>query len=114
MWEVMRVNRSLEDKQKSSFYVLKTLGCKANLYDSQLIEAELQKKGWKPWTGQVDASAALEAPLLCIVNSCTVTDEADRQSRKMASRLARDYPHSTVVVTGCAAEIDPERIAGSQ
>jgi threonylcarbamoyladenosine tRNA methylthiotransferase MtaB len=93
----------------SNTYVVKTLGCKANLYDSQLIEAELQKRGWTPFDGAEGA-----APGLCIVNSCTVTDEADRQSRKTASRLSRDNPQARVVVTGCAAEVDPERLAKSK
>jgi threonylcarbamoyladenosine tRNA methylthiotransferase MtaB len=91
-------------------YLLKTLGCKANLYDSQLIEAELQRRGWSP----LESGAPSSGPLLCVVNSCTVTDEADRQSRKMAQRLARENDDVFVVVTGCAAEVDPERIAASK
>lgn len=91
-------------------YVVRTLGCKANLYDSQLIEAELQSRGWKPYReGTRDCP-----PSLCIVNSCTVTDEADRQSRKLASRLSRENPLARVVVTGCGAEVDPERLADSK
>ncbi len=91
-------------------YLVKTLGCKANLYDSQLLEAELQKRGWAPWSkSKNDARPAS----LCIVNSCTVTDEADRQSRKLASRLGREHPGASVVVTGCGAEVDPERLAGT-
>jgi len=90
-----------------SHYVVRTLGCKANLYDSQLIENELQKRGWSPFYGASNLD-------LCIVNSCTVTDEADRQSRKMASRLAREYPGAAVVITGCAAEVEPERLAASK
>jgi threonylcarbamoyladenosine tRNA methylthiotransferase MtaB len=89
-------------------YLLKTLGCKANLYDSQLIEAELARRGWVPFT------EGGTGPLLCVVNSCTVTDEADRQSRKMAQRLARENQDAFVVVTGCSAEVDPERIAASK
>lgn len=91
------------------YYVVRTLGCKANLYDSQLIEAELQKRGWHP----LPETAGLSAPRLCVVNSCTVTDEADRQSRKLASRLSRENPDARVVVTGCGAEVDPERLARS-
>lgn len=94
-------------------YVVKTLGCKANFYDSQLLEAELQKRGWisaqnsktEEKEGQVD---------LCIVNSCTVTDEADRQTRKMAARLFRENPKARVVVTGCGAEVEPERLTLSK
>ncbi len=100
-----------------SYYVLKTLGCKANFYDSQLIEAELQKRGWKPLPAGMPSESQVEistSSLLCVVNSCTVTDEADRQSRKMAARLARDNPSARVVVTGCAAEVDPERLTASK
>ena len=86
-------------------YLLKTLGCKANLYDSQLIEAELQKRGWVP------AAPDAEDADLCIVNSCTVTNEADQQSRKMAKRLSRDNPTAKVVMTGCSAEVDPGKLA---
>jgi threonylcarbamoyladenosine tRNA methylthiotransferase MtaB len=93
----------------STSYVVKTLGCKANLYDSQQIEAELQKRGWHS-----HSAGSGGVPTLCIVNSCTVTDEADRQSRKMASRLSRENPNARVVMTGCAAEVDPERMARSK
>jgi threonylcarbamoyladenosine tRNA methylthiotransferase MtaB len=96
-------------------YIVKTLGCKANLYDSQLIEAELQKRGWKPFQAKaINFAYPQAAPLVCIVNSCTVTDEADRQSRKMAARLGRDHPGARIVVTGCSAEVDPERLARSK
>jgi threonylcarbamoyladenosine tRNA methylthiotransferase MtaB len=89
-------------------YVLKTLGCKANLYDSQALEQELQQKGWSPFLKGGEESAEIE---LCVINSCSVTDEADRQTRKLAAKLARENPKAVVVVTGCAAEIDPEGIA---
>ncbi len=82
-------------------YSVKTLGCKANLYDSQLIEAELQKRGWIP-------SPEGATPELCVVNSCTVTDEADRQSRKLASRAGKATA-TKVVLTGCGAEVAPEK-----
>ena len=89
-------------------YFLKTLGCKANFADGQAIEAELQKKGWLPTLERGDPQL-----LLCVINSCTVTDEADRQSRKFAARMARENPGARVVVTGCAAEVDPERLQAS-
>jgi len=85
-------------------YSLKTLGCKANLYDTQLIEAELQRRGWRP-------AGPGDRPELAFVNSCTVTDEADRQSRKTASRAARESPGTKVVMTGCGAEVDPQGMA---
>ena len=86
--------------------MVRTLGCKANFADGQLIEAELQKRGWRP-------SVAGEPTDLCIINSCTVTDEADRESRRLAARLARQNPEAAVVMTGCGAEVEPERLAGA-
>lgn len=91
----------------SSRYILKTLGCKANFYDSQLLEAELEKRGWLPHTQSQDQVQ------LCIVNTCTVTNEADKQSRKLAQRLAKENPQAIIVVTGCGAEVDPEGIAAT-
>ena len=101
--------------QMEPTYIVKTLGCKANIYDSQLIEAELQKRGWSPFQPSSNNFAyPQQPPSVCIVNSCTVTDEADRQSRKMAARLGREHPGARIVVTGCAAEVDPERLARSK
>jgi threonylcarbamoyladenosine tRNA methylthiotransferase MtaB len=102
---------SLESEaiSKPKRYLLKTLGCKANLYDSQLIEAELQKRGWLPAEMEGDDDAG--SVDLAIVNSCTVTDEADRQSRKMASRLGKLQPAAKVVLTGCGAEVEPEKLS---
>ncbi len=100
---------SSDPKMRTGSYLVRTLGCKANLHDSQRIEAELQRRGWIP---APEAFAGVAD--LCIVNSCTVTDEADRQSRKLAARLSRDNPSARVVVTGCSAEVDPERLASSK
>ncbi len=97
------------DKQKH--YLIKTLGCKANWYDTQALEAQLQQKGWKPFTDTTqDKNSSIE-PDLCIVNSCTVTDEADRQSRRMATQLSKEFTQSRVVLTGCGAEVDPQAYA---
>ncbi len=86
-----------------STYLLKTLGCKANVYDSQRIEKELQDLGWSP--------DAKNEPKLCIINSCTVTEEANRQTKKTASQLARKHPDACIVITGCAAEVAPTELA---
>ena len=51
---------------------------------------------------------------LVVVNSCTVTDEADRQSRKAARKLARRHDGATVVMTGCGAEVAPEAMAQAE
>jgi threonylcarbamoyladenosine tRNA methylthiotransferase MtaB len=82
-------------------FVVKTLGCKANSADGQLLEVGLRARGFES-THEVS-----EADLV-IVNSCTVTNEADRQSAKMVRDLAKQFPHAKIVYTGCAAEVNPE------
>lgn len=93
-----QTNSSSVNTHKS--YLIKTLGCKANFGDSQALERELQKRGWIPALDESHAD-------LCIVNSCTVTDEADKQSRGVAKRVSRKNPKTAVVFTGCGAEVDP-------
>jgi threonylcarbamoyladenosine tRNA methylthiotransferase MtaB len=73
-----------------------TMGCRLNTYESEAMRAQ--------------AEAAGHADLV-IVNTCAVTAEATRQARQTIRRLARDKPHRRIVVTGCAAQIEPERFA---
>lgn len=82
-------------------YQVKTLGCKANLLDSQVIESNLSKEGWI-------TTDSLENTDVLIVNTCTVTDEADKQSRKEAILSLRKNPNLKVVLTGCGAEVAPD------
>jgi threonylcarbamoyladenosine tRNA methylthiotransferase MtaB len=82
-------------------FMVKTLGCKANSSDGQRIEAGLIDRGFLPVGDESEAQVV-------IVNSCTVTDEADRQSRKLVRDLARKNPGVRVIYTGCGAEVDPE------
>jgi threonylcarbamoyladenosine tRNA methylthiotransferase MtaB len=86
------------NKQK---YFIKTLGCKANWLDSQVIESSFHQKGW------LASSSADDADLL-VVNTCTVTDEADRQSQREAILALKKNPNVKVVLTGCGAEIEPD------
>ena len=71
-----------------------TLGCRLNIAESEAMRA-----------------LAGDADDLVIVNSCAVTAEAVRQTRKAIRRAKRDRPDARVVVTGCAAQIDPAMFA---
>ncbi len=82
---------------------IETLGCKVNLFESEYIYHQLQSADWN----KVDDSPAD----LCVINTCTVTKEADRQSRQAIRRAIRNNPDATVVVTGCYAEMQPEKCA---
>ncbi len=81
-----------------------TLGCKVNAYESEVLAAALARRGW--------VRADDDGPVaLCIVNTCTVTAESDRQARQLVRRLARRHPGARIVVTGCYAERDPQACA---
>ena len=80
-----------------------TLGCKVNQYETEFIREGLAQIGYQ------DAEQD-EAADLCIVNTCTVTNEGDSKSRKVIRQLARDNPDSRIVVMGCYATRAPEEV----
>jgi threonylcarbamoyladenosine tRNA methylthiotransferase MtaB len=73
-----------------------TLGCRLNVYESEVM------RGHASAAGLVDT---------VIVNTCAVTAEAVRQSAQTIRRLRRERPVATIIVTGCAAQVEPERFA---
>ncbi|MBN4066843.1 tRNA (N(6)-L-threonylcarbamoyladenosine(37)-C(2))-methylthiotransferase MtaB [Simkania negevensis] len=77
-----------------------TLGCRTNQYESQGYRTQLESLGLVP--AKADESADV-----CIINTCTVTEAADSDSRHKIRRLVRNNPGSKVVVTGCLAERNP-------
>jgi threonylcarbamoyladenosine tRNA methylthiotransferase MtaB len=81
-----------------------TLGCKVNQYESQYVQETLEANGYR-------AAAPGEPADLCVVNTCTVTAEADAQGRQTIRRLARANPGAAVLVMGCYATRDPEAVA---
>ncbi len=81
-----------------------TLGCKVNQYETEYLRQGLLSIGY--------VDAADDAPAdLCIVNTCTVTNEGDAKSRQVIRRLARRNPHARIVVMGCYATRAPEEVA---
>jgi threonylcarbamoyladenosine tRNA methylthiotransferase MtaB len=87
-------------------FAIATLGCKVNQYDSALIEARLAALGME--------RAEFDQPAdVYIVNTCTVTDRADAESLRLARRARRLNPHARVIMTGCLAQANPERLAGA-
>jgi threonylcarbamoyladenosine tRNA methylthiotransferase MtaB len=82
---------------------LLTLGCKVNQYETQLIKEALEASGYR----EADADEPAE---LCIVNSCTVTHEADAKGRQLVRRLHQANPGAAIVVTGCYAARDPDAV----
>jgi len=81
-----------------------TLGCKINTYESELIAQTLKTNAWS-------VVAPSEAADLYIINTCTVTKEADRQARQAVRKAVRLNPDALVVVTGCYAQMSPDECA---
>jgi len=81
-----------------------TFGCKVNQYETEYVRQGLQLAGYR------DAVEG-ETVDLCVVNSCTVTAEAEAQSRKFIRRLARQHPQVSIVVMGCYATRNPVEVA---
>lgn len=81
-----------------------TLGCKVNIFESELIGETLQTNDWQvvPNTEVAD---------LYLINTCTVTKEADRQARQEVRRAIKRNPGALIVVTGCYAQMDPNAVA---
>ena len=82
-----------------------TLGCKVNSYDTATIGDRLRRAGCTIVEGGNPADVV-------IVNSCTVTDAADAESRRLARRARRENPSARVIVTGCYAQTQPAGAAG--
>ena len=78
-----------------------TLGCKVNNHESNAIAQGFRDAHWSV----VNASEVAD---VYVINSCTVTAEADRQSRQQVRRLARHNPRAKIVITGCYAQMQPE------
>lgn len=83
---------------------LVTLGCKVNQYETQYVKESLEHNGYREAAGGEPAD-------LCIVNTCTVTHEADAKGRQLIRRLAAANPGAAVVVMGCFATRAPETVA---
>jgi threonylcarbamoyladenosine tRNA methylthiotransferase MtaB len=80
-----------------------TLGCKVNQYETQFVREGLLGIGYR------DAAEG-ESAELCVVNTCTVTNEGDAKSRQVIRRLARDNPDARIVVMGCYATRAPDEV----
>jgi threonylcarbamoyladenosine tRNA methylthiotransferase MtaB len=83
---------------------LLTLGCKVNQYETQYVKEMLEANGYREARDNESAE-------LCIINTCTVTQEADAKGRQLIRRLAQANPGAALVIMGCYATRDPETVS---
>ncbi|MDE5804806.1 MAG: MiaB/RimO family radical SAM methylthiotransferase, partial [Paramuribaculum sp.] len=88
--------------QKKALY--HTFGCKLNFAETATLASMLAERG----LAQAEKG---ERPDLIIVNSCSVTELADKKCRQMIRSWARRYPQVPIVVTGCYAQLKPQEVA---
>lgn len=83
---------------------LHTLGCKLNYSETSAIERLLEEDGFekKEFTDEAD---------VYVINTCSVTDNADKECRQLVRRIQRKAPEAMVVITGCYAQLKPKEIA---
>ena len=85
-------------------YIITTLGCKVNQYETQAMETILNEHGHEP-------AAPGELADAVIVNTCAVTAESGRKSRQLIRRLHGEHPGAVLAVCGCYSQIEPEAAA---
>ena len=85
-------------------YIISTLGCKVNQYETQAMETLLQQQGHSRAVPGERADAV-------IINTCAVTAESGRKSRQTIRRLKEENPGAVVAVCGCYSQISAEDVA---
>lgn len=86
--------------QTAAYY---TLGCKLNFAETSTIGRTLEAKG-------IRRARNGEKADLCIINTCSVTELADKKCRQAIRRIARQHPGAHIIVTGCYAQLKPDEI----
>jgi threonylcarbamoyladenosine tRNA methylthiotransferase MtaB len=87
---------------------IQTLGCRLNQYESDgILNRFAASDRYEVLAG---ASAAGQAPDIAIINTCTVTDQADSRNRQAIKAALKKNPACRVIVTGCFAQTDPEKL----
>src|SRR5690606_22359173 len=81
-----------------------TLGCKLNFSETSTLSRMLEADGFQK--KDFDDSADVY-----VINTCSVTDNADKECRQIVRRIQRRAPESLIVVTGCYAQLKPQEIA---
>lgn len=95
------IDTTVFQNKKAVYY---TLGCKLNFSETSTIGKILKEAG-------VRTARKGEVADICIVNTCSVTEVADKKCRQAIHRLAKENPGAFIVVTGCYAQLKPGQVA---
>ena len=81
-------------EKKSNLNNTKTFGCRLNALESDVIQNHLNKNNLEN---------------VYVINTCAVTDEAERQAKQFIRKLSKAQPSTEIIVTGCASQIEPKK-----
>ena len=95
------IDTTIFQDKKAVYY---TLGCKLNFSETSTIGKTLKEAG-------VRTIRKGEKADICVINTCSVTEVADKKCRQAIHRLVKNHPGAFVVVTGCYAQLKPEQVA---
>ena len=95
------VDHTIFENKTAVYY---TLGCKLNFAETSAIGKILEEQGIRKARNGEKAD-------ICIINTCSVTELADKKCRQTIRKIARQNPGAFIVVTGCYAQLKPEEIA---
>ena len=95
------IDYSIFQGKKAAYY---TLGCKLNFSETSTFARLLQELG-------VRNADKGETADICLINTCSVTDVADHKCRQAINRMVRNHPDAFVVVTGCYAQLESQKVS---
>lgn len=95
------IDNTIFENKKALYH---TLGCKLNFAETSAIGRQLAEVG-------VRRSRDGEVADICVVNTCSVTDLADKKCRQTVRKLIKENPGTFMIVTGCYAQLKPQEIA---
>src|SRR5215203_1298883 len=104
MWMASKITGLRSSMAEARSVAFHTLGCKLNFSETSTLSRLLEDDGFdkKDFTDQAD---------VYVINTCSVTDNADKECRQLVRRIQRKSPESLVVITGCYAQLKPKEIA---
>jgi threonylcarbamoyladenosine tRNA methylthiotransferase MtaB len=82
-----------------------TLGCKLNLTDTGVLARQFEAAGYQKVSFEEEAD-------VYVINTCSVTENADRECRTVVNKALRNNPDAFIAVTGCLAQLKPEQVGG--
>ena len=95
------IDKTVFENKTAAYY---TLGCKLNFAETSTIGRVLAQQGVRKVRNGEKAD-------ICVVNTCSVTELADKKCRQAIRRISKQHPGAFVVVTGCYAQLKPEEVA---